>query len=202
MPRIGAEPVRRQSLIDAAISLIGEQGSLEVSVKDIARRAGMSPALAFHYFGDKDAMIVATMRHLLAAYSREVADGLERTASPRARLETVIKASFSPTQFDQPTIAAWLVFYLRAYSSADARRLLDIYARRLRSNLMAGFRPLLGDPAAEEAAKTVAALIDGFYIRHALRQDGPDAGEAIRLCLAILDRILGGRANSDPGGLQ
>ncbi len=148
MPRIGAEPVRRQSLIDAAIGLIGEQGSLEVSVKDIARRAGMSPALAFHYFGDKDAMIVATMRHLLAAYSAEVADRLGSAITPRARLTAVIEASFAPAQFDQPTIAAWLVFYLHAYSSPQARRLLDIYSRRLRSNLLAGFRPLLGDAAA------------------------------------------------------
>ena len=196
MPRIGAEPVRRQSLIDAAIGLIGEQGSLEVSVKDIARRAGMSPALAFHYFGDKDAMIVATMRHLLAAYSAEVADRLGSAITPRARLTAVIEASFAPAQFDQPTIAAWLVFYLHAYSSPQARRLLDIYSRRLRSNLLAGFRPLLGDAAAD-ATESVAALIDGFYIRHALRRKGPDAGEAIRLCLACIDRLV---ADASPGG--
>jgi TetR/AcrR family transcriptional repressor of bet genes len=202
MPRIGAEPVRRQSLIDAAIRLIGEQGSLDVSVKDIARRAGMSPALAFHYFGDKDAMIVATMRHLLAAYSREVAARLKLAGSPRQRLDAVIQASFSPAQFDQPTIAAWLVFYLRAYSSAEARRLLDVYSRRLRSNLMAGFRLILGDrDAVEQAAETVAALIDGLYIRHALRQKGPDGGEAIRLCLASVDRILGD-ANGKRSALQ
>jgi TetR/AcrR family transcriptional repressor of bet genes len=190
MPRIGAEPVRRQSLIDAAISLIGEHGSLDVSVKDIARRAGMSPALAFHYFGDKDAMIVATMRHLLSAYSREVARRLDRGATPQARLRAVIEASFAPTQFDRTAIAAWLVFYLRAHSSEAARRLLHVYSRRLRSNLLAGLRPLLPDSAARDAAETIAALIDGVYIRHALRKRGPDSNEATGLCLASLARIL------------
>ena len=38
MARPAAEFARGQSLIDAAVHLIGEQGSLDVSVKDIAAR--------------------------------------------------------------------------------------------------------------------------------------------------------------------
>ena len=36
MPRIGVETERRQSLVKAAIEMIGQTGSLDVPVKDIA----------------------------------------------------------------------------------------------------------------------------------------------------------------------
>ena len=199
MPRVGAEPMRRRSLIDAALATIGEHGSLDVSVKEIAGRAGMSPALAFHYFGDKDEIILQTMRHLLREFSREVTDGLRRARNPRERIEAVIDASFSVSQFDRKTIAAWLVFYLHAYSSAPAARLFQIYARRLRSNLVDALTRLMDESDAIMAADTLGAVIDGLYVRHALRAGGPDAAEATRICRNCLEHHLSFHAR---GGRQ
>jgi TetR/AcrR family transcriptional repressor of bet genes len=51
MPKLGMEPIRRAALVSATISEIGRAGSLDVTVSQIARRAGMSSALAHHYFG-------------------------------------------------------------------------------------------------------------------------------------------------------
>ncbi|AHM04613.1 HTH-type transcriptional regulator BetI [Roseibacterium elongatum DSM 19469] len=48
------EAIRRGELVEAAIHEIGARGSLNVTVGQIARRAGVSPALAFHYFKGKD----------------------------------------------------------------------------------------------------------------------------------------------------
>lgn len=191
MPRLGAEPHRRKSLIDAAILTIGEQGSLDVSVRQIARRAGMSPALAFHYFGDKDEIVTQTMRHLLREFSAEVRARLAAADNPRARLKAIVAASFAASQFDRTTIAAWLVFYLRAYSSRPAARLLHVYTRRLRSNLLAGLKPLMASPQAERTAEAIAALIDGLYVRHSLRNQGPDAAEAIAICDSLIEDRLG-----------
>lgn len=190
MPRLGAEPQRRRSLIDAAILTIGEQGSLDVSVRQIARRAGMSPALAFHYFGDKDEIVTQTMRHLLREFAAEVRARLVAADTPHARLQAIVAASFAESQFHRTTIAAWLVFYLRAYSSRPAARLLHVYTRRLRSNLIAGLRPLMASPHAEQTAEAIAALIDGLYVRHSLRNQGPDAAEAIAICNSLIDDRL------------
>ncbi len=49
MPKLGMEPVRRKALVDAALKTIGSHGSLDVTMSDIAREAGVSPALAHHY---------------------------------------------------------------------------------------------------------------------------------------------------------
>ncbi len=187
MPKLGMEPVRRKALIDAAISAIGERGSLDVTMSDIAGRAGVSSALAHHYFGAKDELLLATMRHLLAELNFDMRQALAAASSPRTRISAAIAVNFSEKQFRAETIAAWLAFYVEAQKSAALRRLLRVYARRLHSNLMSGLTPLLPQPQADRAAEAIAALIDGLYIRRALKNGAPDAASAIALvedCLA------------------
>ncbi|HGG05760.1 MAG TPA: transcriptional regulator BetI [Aliiroseovarius sp.] len=167
MPKLGMEPIRRGALIKATISEIGRVGSLDVTVSQIARRAGMSSALAHHYFGSKDQIFQAAMRHILTTYGAQVRAALAVADDPRARLEAIIKASFEAGHFRGEVISAWLNFYVQAQSADGARRLLNVYQKRLRSNLIHDLRPLVGDRAGAVAA-SIAALIDGLYIRHAL----------------------------------
>ena len=54
MPKVGVEPIRKAALVNATIAEVGRAGSLDVTVSQIAKRAGMSSALAHHYFGAKD----------------------------------------------------------------------------------------------------------------------------------------------------
>ena len=193
MPRIGSEPARRRKLIIAALNAIGETGSLDVSVKKIADKAGMSPALAFHYFGGKNEIVSETMRFLLSELTTNMRLGLRNKTSAHARLEAVVEASFSASQFRRKTIAAWLVFYVHAYSSKSASRLLNIYTKRLDSNLVHAYRQILPDPVqARWAAQSTACMIDGVFIRHALRGKGPDRHEAIKICKTHIANLLAG----------
>ena len=146
-PRAGTGAARRAALIGATIETIHAQGSLDVTMAGIAARAGVSPALAHHYFGGKDRLLVATMRHLLAGLGRAARAGWEAAPTPRARVSALVRASFTPGQFAPPTISAWLALYLRAQSDPEAARLLRVYVRRLRTHLVLGLRPLAGAEA-------------------------------------------------------
>lgn len=185
MPKLGMEPLRRKALIDAAIGAIGERGSLDVTMAQIAKRAGVSSALAHHYFGAKDDLLHATMRHILAELGRDIRTALGETTTPEERVRAIIAVNFSVKQFASETVAAWLTFYVEAQRSERLRRLLRIYARRLHSNLMSGLRPLVAEP--EQTAEGIAALIDGLYIRRALKDGAPDAASAIALVNDYLD---------------
>ena len=72
MPKVGMEPIRRKTLIEAAIAAIHDKGSLDVTISQIARHAGVSQGLAHHYFGSKEALLLAAMRHLLSEYGAAV----------------------------------------------------------------------------------------------------------------------------------
>lgn len=188
MPKLGMEPIRRAALVEAAIAEIGAEGSLDVTVGRIARRAGVSSGLAHHYFGGKDDLLLAAMAHILAGFREEVRAALRGVIAPRARIEALVEASFAPSCFAPEIIAAWLNFYVMAQTSARAEHLLSIYQGRLRSNLCHALRPLTRQP--EATAETLSALIDGHYLRQALRAGSLGAEEAKRLTLAALDDML------------
>lgn len=189
MSRIGVEPIRRSALVEATIHEIGSHGTLDVTVSQIARRAGMSPALAHHYFGSKEAIFAAAMRHILTLYGAEVRGALIMARTPRGRIEAIIRASFAPGQFRPEMVSAWLNFYVQARTSAEARRLLNVYQRRLRSNLLHALRQA-GQAEARTLARGLAAMIDGLYIRQALRNDPLSAEAAIGVMMHYLDSFV------------
>jgi TetR/AcrR family transcriptional regulator, transcriptional repressor of bet genes len=190
MPKLGMPPLRRKALIDAAILTIGERGTLDVTMSEIAGRAGVSSALAHHYFGAKDELLQATMRHLLAELNADIRKALATSRTARQRVSAVIAVNFSETQFQPEIIAAWLAFYVEAQKSEPLRRLLRVYARRLHSNLMSGLTGLMPRQEAERVAEGVAALIDGLYIRRALKDGTPNAASAITLVEDYLETKL------------
>jgi len=190
MPKLGMEPIRKAALVNATIAEIGRAGSLDVTVSQIARRAGMSSALAHHYFRGKEAMFLAAMRHVLTLYGAEVRGALAVARGPEARVQAVVHASFSPANFRREVIGAWLNFYVMAQTMPEAARLLDVYQRRLRSNLRHGLRPLVG-PRAPAVAEALAALIDGVYLRQVLVRGKTDRAGAVETVLAVLAAELG-----------
>ena len=187
MPKVGMEPIRRAALVEATIAEIGEAGSLDVTVSRIAKRAGMSSALAHHYFGSKDDMFLAAMRQILRDYSAEVRGHLAQATTPLARAEAIIRANFARSCFDPSTVSAWMTFYSQAQTNPAALHLLRLYQRRLRSNLTHALRPLSDQPRRD--ADTLAALIDGLYIRAALTAPG-EPREAVDHALRVLDMLL------------
>lgn len=181
MPKVGMEPLRKRELIDAAIRTIGQRGSLDVTVAEIAHEAGVSPALAHHYFGGKEQLILATMRHLLKELGQDLLAALATAHTPAERIAAIIAVNFSASQFAPQTVAAWLTFYVHAQQSVETRRLLRVYARRMHSNLVFALSRMTGRATALQIAEGTGALIDGLYIRHALRNGAPEAASAIAL---------------------
>ena len=188
MPKLGMEPLRRASLVRATIAEIGRAQSLDVTVGQIAKTAGMSTALAHHYFGGKNQIFIAAMRHILTEYGVEVRRALAGAETPRARAEAIIRASFAESCFAPAVISAWMTLYAAARTNPQTRRLLTIYQSRLRANLTHALRPLTAQPEAH--AETLAALIDGLYLRAALSDAGcSDAAQ--ETALSTLATLLG-----------
>ncbi|WP_298843370.1 transcriptional regulator BetI [uncultured Roseobacter sp.] len=188
MPKIGMEPIRRSALVEATIAEIGARGSLDVTVGQIARRAGMSTALAHHYFGGKNQIFLAAMQQILRDFGAEVRRALKAAETPHARAVALIDASFAPSCFAPATISAWMTLYAQAQTNPQTLRLLRLYQARLQSNLIHALRPLSDDPVAH--AEMIGALIDGLYLRAALsRSKSADGARAA--ALAALETLIG-----------
>lgn len=189
MPKLGMEPIRKAALVKATIEEIGLAGSLDVTVSQIAKRAGMSSALAHHYFGSKEDIFTAAMRYILTLYAIEVRQALKDVKTPKDRLIAILHASFNDSHFTREAVAAWLNFWVLAVNRPQAKHLVGLYQRRLRSNLLVGLRPLMG-ARAEFMAEQLAAFIDGIYLREVLKQGPADGGAALEKALDFLEGAL------------
>lgn len=168
-----SEQERRAELIAATIREVAAVGSLDVTTSQIAKSAGVSSGLAFHYFKDKNSLFLAAMAHILTRYGQDVRRGLAEARTPQERLASIARASFNNRNFTKEAIHAWLIFYSLALRSPAARRLLYIYQRRLHSNLVYNLRPLIGETA-PDVARRIGGLIDGLYLRYALDTSSDD----------------------------
>jgi TetR/AcrR family transcriptional repressor of bet genes len=187
--RTNRETLRRAALLDAAIAEIGEKRSMSVTVSEIAQRAGVSSALAHHYFGTKRNLLVSAMHRILVIYGDEVRRELQCVESPADRIEGIVRASFAPSNFRPDVVRTWLILYMTAQTEPEAARLLAIYRKRIRSNLSHALRPLAGEDCSD-LAELVAAMIDGFYIRRALGDEAEAKSPPDEIILSSLRRLL------------
>ena len=108
---------------------------------------------------------------------------------PEGRIRAILRASFGPGNFRREAVGAWLNFWVLAQSVPEAKRLLAVYQRRLRSNLIAALRPLAGARAAQ-IAESLGAMIDGLYLREVLKSGAPDGAAAAAVALRHLEAEL------------
>jgi TetR/AcrR family transcriptional regulator, transcriptional repressor of bet genes len=191
MPKLGMREVRRAQLIDATLLTIDQVGLGGATLASVAQRASTSTGIVSHYFGDKDGLLEATMRHVLRdlwlATSRR-----RKAAKPdsRSKLRAVVAANFDAEQVNGPVMKTWLAFWSESMHKPALKRLQHMNTRRLYSNLCADFSRELSKPAARRAASGLAALIDGLWLRGALAGEPFDTKGALRLAYDYIDLIL------------
>ncbi|WEK50134.1 MAG: transcriptional regulator BetI [Candidatus Kaistia colombiensis] len=189
--RFEAEDVRRRQLIDATIESLADVGFAACTLMDIARRAGVSPGLVAHYFGDKEGLLEATLRHLAGRLSRLVARRLAQARTPRERIQAVIDANLAPEEFDRRTASVWLAFWGQVIHSAQFKRVQNVYQRRMLSNLRHSLKQVVSEREAQSTAVAIAAVIDGLWLRETLAAEGePESAEARAIVTAFVDTQL------------
>jgi AcrR family transcriptional regulator len=77
----------RSALIEATEALLAERGPDSFSLREVARRAGVSPAAPAHHFGDATGLLTAVATHGFEALTQALLEGVARGgADPLAAL--------------------------------------------------------------------------------------------------------------------
>lgn len=199
MRTVGIESIRRRQLIDATLAVIEKEGFQGATVGRISKASGMSVGIISHYFDGKQGLLQATMRHLLSLLKTDLLDLLsEHGNDPVARLHAIVASNFSRSQTNMAVAKAWLAFWAQAMHSPELARLQRINERRLYSNLVFSLVQLMPDKQARETAQTIAALIDGVWLRAALSEGRIESKEAVALCVRYLDQTLSAQKTVSP----
>jgi len=194
------EDTRRRQLVEVTIDSLAELGYVGTTLAQIAVRAGVSPGLVAHYFGDKDGLLDAAFRSLARRVGDQVRARLRHVSTPRARIQAVIDANLAPEEFEQRTGTAWLAFWGQVLQVPSLKRVQSVYQQRTLSNLRSSLKKLMPVEDAERLAAMIAAMIDGVWLRAALSGWREADSESARAMLtAFVDGRLEHAAHNAPG---
>ncbi len=104
------QAVRRQRIIDATLSLLGERDYRHVSVKEVADRAGVALGTLYHYFPSKDRLLGEALVQWAGTLPTSVRRRPLAGATPAARLEEVLHRSVRAFE-RQPQLAKLVAYF-------------------------------------------------------------------------------------------
>jgi|TARA_B110000503_G_scaffold50451_2_gene81712 TetR/AcrR family transcriptional repressor of bet genes len=192
MPKVGMPEIRRPQLIRATMEVINEVGFLHASVAKIGQQAGISPSIINHYFDGKSGLVEATMRSVL----KDLSNGINRRLSkvPKndmlGRIEAIVGENFSSHQQDEAVVKTWLAFWAQAMHDPALNRLQRVNEKRLLSYLRFELKRCMPHQQAQMVAISIAALIDGIWLRGALNPKGIDSNLARQVITDYLSLYL------------
>jgi betaine-aldehyde dehydrogenase len=190
---------RRAQLIEMTIDSLAEVGYVESTLTRIGRRAGVSAGLVAHYFADKDGLLEATFRSLVARLGVRMRARMQQVRTPRGRVQAIIDANLGAEEFDRRTGTAWLAFWGQVPHVERLRRVQRVYQRRMLSNLKVALHSLMKAEDAQSLAAMIAAMIDGVWLRAALSNWTEADSESARALLAtFVDFRLKPQAPQEP----
>jgi AcrR family transcriptional regulator len=192
---------KRDSIIEAACAVIADLGVADLTVADVATKAGVSAALVYYHFSSKQQLLAAGCERLATRRLEGRSQALA-SADGMAALDALWSALQSGT--GSGAERAWNDLTLLARRDSAVRRTLDaereselsaLTARLPR--LIAGLGSHLPVPA-DEAAAVVLHFLDGI----ALALAGGAAAEEVRPAYDAFWLVLvtAGQARARRGG--
>jgi AcrR family transcriptional regulator len=131
----------REALLQAARDLLAERGMPRVTVREVAERAGVQPALVNYYFGGKAGLLRAVVDQVTSGVRARVRDAAAREGSAQDRLRALITAVVEALAAD-PYAPRLLVEQVLFADDEVIDEFVDVFARAnlaaVRSVLEAG----------------------------------------------------------------
>jgi len=195
-PKVGMGPVRREQIVRATVRCLAREGYTRLTMKKVAREAGVSQGILHYYFADKRAILVATLEAVSRDLDRRVGAAQSRTGrDPAARLRALVRACLE-VAVGRPEF--WVVFVEFWGEMMHDRRLREINAA-----LYARMRRLIGAVVAQgirsgafrrtdvlRAAAVILALVDGVSLQLTFDPTAFRVAEATRFCGDAVMRYL------------
>jgi AcrR family transcriptional regulator len=81
----------RRAIVTAAVELLSETQSVDFSLRELARRAGVSHNAPYKHFADKSELLAAVSAAGFDLLATGIAEQIERIGNPRAQLFVMLR---------------------------------------------------------------------------------------------------------------
>jgi AcrR family transcriptional regulator len=190
----------RQALIDATEALLAETGPESFSLREAARRAGVSPAAPAHHFGDSSGLLTAVATQGFEGLALALREGEARGgADVRARLREQ-GVAYVEYALRHPGRFRLMFSHVLLRQDAELQRCGNDAFLVLENGVRAAFASKSGAPLSAEAWSAVLGLwsvVHGYaHLAIAGRLDPleckPRGKAAATILRSVLDRVIDG----------
>lgn len=191
---------RAAEITDAARDLSLEHGLTAVTLRGIAARIDVAPALVAHYEPNMDTLVAATFATIVAAEIEEVDDLLASLPTPTARIAVLIDTLLDGTRDDVTVVwvEAWGLGRRNDALAASVREQMDAWQEVVQGVIEAGIASgEFETPDAASVAWQLLGMIDGLNAQALVRWG--DAGARGSLIGHALEGMLGMRRGALAG---
>ncbi|TXC72226.1 TetR/AcrR family transcriptional regulator [Sphingomonas ginsenosidivorax] len=192
-----------EALMDATEAILGEKGVEGFSLREAARRAGVSPSAPAHHFVDKRGLLTAVATRGFVDLIQALSDA--ENAAPAGAAARAVAIAYVRFAIDRP--ARFQLMWRGALLDQGNDTYRDVADRAFSmfSRIMTSKTTTIQAPGAVEDAPAIAvwALVHGFAV---LMLDGIFVSEdqnadavIARLLPAVLDNVSASGVNADSG---
>lgn len=180
MPR-QADPIeRRAKIVEAAYSILANLGLTDLSMRSVAKAAGVTTGMVTHWFASRDALLEAAIEMAAEREERRARMVTEQGADLAASL-----AAFLPLDTERADeVRVWIGFWAASVGNqkllASHRRRYQVWARELTK---------AGRVADVQAAQRLIAIVDGISVDAVLDPHGWPADEQVAALEAAVSRF-------------
>lgn len=199
-PTITPQPESKQRLIDATMTAIFEHGISNVTLAKITAVAGMTAATVNFHFNSKEALLLATLRHVAEEFEQAIARCVARAGDdPAQTLLEIVNVNLDPALTEPRKVAMWFAFMSESRARRDYQQLCgerdDEYFRVVLQlcEKMAGDAANRAEINAEAIAYGLVGMIDEIWQEILFAGDGFDRAAARQRCHAFLASVFPAR---------
>lgn len=180
------EKGRQERILDAVLRLLSQRGISAVSMRAVAREAGVSLGLVNYYYEDKTSLIRAALHRIeeqdIAMVEADLA--LEPEDRLRAALKRVADPEFLTTEYLSLRLQLWSL----AQAHEDFEQINTEAQKRYRAGLAAlirAARPELSRSECNKRAADIDVVQNGLWLTALLGLDRPSIKRSITRCEEI-----------------
>jgi AcrR family transcriptional regulator len=148
---------RREHLLHVGVELLGRHGTDDISIDEIARAAGVSKGLLYHYFPTKDDFLLAVLDRSQAEMDQEFVR--DRSLSASEQFDRDLDAFL---RFVDDHAAGYLAVASARGREPRVQRLIEKRRRRRIDELVTLAAVLRGAPRDEVRTPVLEAAIEGW----------------------------------------
>jgi AcrR family transcriptional regulator len=180
------EKDRQQRILDAVLRLLADRGIAGVSIRAVAREAGVALGLVNYYYQDKTSLIRAAL-HRIGEEDIALVTADPRLA-PEERLRASIRAVAAPELLTTEYLALRLQLWSLAQAHPDFAEINSSAQKRYRDGLAAlirAARPHLSRAECSRRAADIDVLQNGMWLTALLGLDRRSLRRTVERCEEI-----------------